>query len=174
MNDRPELLETLAPIATLRTLLSERRHPATNPADVLLLSSVRDSIAVIFREEFADFAWYLRWLLPFLQWFAYWRIITHLRSKHPDPTAALAHFQAWLAFEPTPPNQTTPLNPLLLEILRCPKDHQPLEQWIDDQGAIWVVNPRLGDQYPVVDGIPLLFKTEVKQLDPAYRSAGQR
>jgi uncharacterized protein YbaR (Trm112 family) len=77
-------------------------------------------------------------------------------------------------FEGTPPNQTTPIDPDLLTLVRCPQDRQSLTQWMDAQGAIWLVNPRLGCQYPVVDGIPLLIAAEARQLDPAYSAGDHR
>ena len=95
-------------------------------------------------------------------------MVTHLRGNYPDSAAALAAFEAIQRLEDPPPDQTTRLNPDLLALVCCPKDRQPLAQWTDQQGASWLVNPRLGFQYPVVEGIPLLAASEVRPLDPAY------
>jgi uncharacterized protein YbaR (Trm112 family) len=182
MNDAIEQPETFAPIVTIRTFLGDKLHPPTTPAEQLLVTTVRASIAALFDEERADFPWLLRLFLPLIQWFYTWRMIAHLRSIRPDPTAALAAFQtlqekeaAQLAAElARPPNQTRPISQDLLDLVRCPKDRQPLEQWADDQGTIWLVNPRLGYQYPVVDGIPLLIEKEAKQLSPTYHTGGHK
>jgi hypothetical protein len=129
MNNTIEPPQTLALIATLRTFIGETLHPATTPADMLLLRSVRDGVAAAFREAGPDFPWYARWLGPLVQWFATWRMVTHLRGNYPDSAAALAAFEAIQRLEDPPPDQTTLLNPDLLALVRCPKDRQPLAQW---------------------------------------------
>ncbi|WP_448852530.1 Trm112 family protein [Corynebacterium sp. 335C] len=49
------------------------------------------------------------------------------------------------------------LDPKLLEILACPRDHGPLEYREDDQV---LVNPRLGIAYRIDDGVPVLLSDE--------------
>ncbi|GGG76637.1 Trm112 family protein [Corynebacterium pelargi] len=46
------------------------------------------------------------------------------------------------------------IDPELLEILVCPKDHGPLEY--REQESV-LLNPRLGIAYPIEDGIPVML-----------------
>ena len=50
-----------------------------------------------------------------------------------------------------------PLDPLLLDVLACPIDKQPL-LWFADEGTLY--NPRLHKSYPVDDGVPILLVEE--------------
>ncbi|MDA8290543.1 MAG: Trm112 family protein [Actinomycetota bacterium] len=54
------------------------------------------------------------------------------------------------------------LDPLLIEILVCPEDKQPL-WYLDDESAL--VNLRLRRRYRVADGIPVLLVGESEELD---------
>ncbi len=56
------------------------------------------------------------------------------------------------------------LDPLLVEILVCPEDKQPLWYLEHEQS---LVNLRLGCRYPVRDGIPVLLVDEREDLDEA-------
>jgi uncharacterized protein YbaR (Trm112 family) len=49
------------------------------------------------------------------------------------------------------------LDPLLLEVLACPIDKEPL-LWFADEEILY--NPRLHKSYPVVDGLPVLLVDE--------------
>lgn len=57
---------------------------------------------------------------------------------------------------------TVALDPLLLEILVCPEDKQPL-WYLADEDAL--VNLRLRRRYLVHDGIPVLLVDESEALD---------
>lgn len=46
------------------------------------------------------------------------------------------------------------IDPTLLEILVCPRDHGALDY---DEHAQVLVNPRLGLAYPIEDGIPVML-----------------
>jgi hypothetical protein len=54
------------------------------------------------------------------------------------------------------------LDPLLLEILVCPEDKQPL-WYLEDEDAL--VNLRLRRRYPIRDGIPVMLVDEAEPLD---------
>ena len=45
------------------------------------------------------------------------------------------------------------LDPLLLDVLACPEDKEPL-LWFEDEDVLY--NPRLHKSYAVVDGVPVL------------------
>jgi uncharacterized protein len=49
------------------------------------------------------------------------------------------------------------LDPLLLDVLACPVDKQPL-LWFEDEDVLY--NPRLHKSYSVVDGVPVLLVEE--------------
>jgi uncharacterized protein YbaR (Trm112 family) len=49
------------------------------------------------------------------------------------------------------------LDPLLLDVLACPVDKQPL-LWFADEDVLY--NPRLRKSYAVVDGVPVLMVDE--------------
>lgn len=56
------------------------------------------------------------------------------------------------------------LDALLVEILVCPEDKQPL-WYLEDEDAL--VNLRLRRRYPIRDGIPVLLVDECEALDDA-------
>jgi uncharacterized protein YbaR (Trm112 family) len=56
------------------------------------------------------------------------------------------------------------LDPLLIEILVCPEDKQPL-WYLESEAAL--VNPRLRRRYVIRDGIPVLLIDEAEPLDDA-------
>ena len=49
------------------------------------------------------------------------------------------------------------LDPLLLDVLACPVDKEPL-LWFADEDVLY--NPRLRKSYQVVDGVPVLLVDE--------------
>jgi uncharacterized protein YbaR (Trm112 family) len=49
------------------------------------------------------------------------------------------------------------LDPLLLDVLACPVDKEPL-LWFADEDTLY--NPRLHKSYKVVDGVPVLLVEE--------------
>ena len=49
------------------------------------------------------------------------------------------------------------LDPLLLNVLACPVDKEPL-LWFADEDVLY--NPRLRKSYAVVDGVPVLMVDE--------------
>lgn len=49
------------------------------------------------------------------------------------------------------------LDPMLLEVLACPRDKGPLD-YVEEEQVL--VNPRLGIAYPIEDGIPVLLIDE--------------
>jgi uncharacterized protein YbaR (Trm112 family) len=49
------------------------------------------------------------------------------------------------------------LDPLLLDVLACPIDKEPL-LWFADEDLLY--NPRLHKSYQVVDGVPVLLVEE--------------
>jgi uncharacterized protein YbaR (Trm112 family) len=53
------------------------------------------------------------------------------------------------------------LDPLLLEVLACPIDKEPL-LWFADEEILY--NPRLHKSYPVVDGVPVLLVDEATDV----------
>ncbi|HUY29733.1 MAG TPA: Trm112 family protein [Acidimicrobiales bacterium] len=57
-----------------------------------------------------------------------------------------------------------PLDPLLVEILVCPEDKQPL-WYLEDESSL--VNLRLRRRYRIADGIPVLLVDECEALDDA-------
>lgn len=67
----------------------------------------------------------------------------------------------------TPTNgTTTPINPELLEILRCPQAVQEKGRYGADPGRLelvhnsWLVSPESGLKYPIRDGIPIMLIDE--------------
>jgi uncharacterized protein len=57
------------------------------------------------------------------------------------------------------------LDPLLLDVLACPVDKEPL-LWFADEGILY--NPRLRKSYAVTDGVPVLLvdeSTDVSEAD---------
>ena len=56
------------------------------------------------------------------------------------------------------------LDPLLLEVLTCPVDKQPL-LWFADEEILY--NPRLHKSYQVVDGVPVLLVEEGADVSEA-------
>ena len=63
------------------------------------------------------------------------------------------------------------LDPLLLDVLACPVDKEPL-LWFADEAILY--NPRLKKSYQVVDGVPVLLVeegTEVGDAEHARLSA---
>jgi uncharacterized protein YbaR (Trm112 family) len=56
------------------------------------------------------------------------------------------------------------LDPLLLEVLACPVDKEPL-LWFADEDILY--NPRLRRSYQVVDGIPVLLVEEATEVGEA-------
>jgi uncharacterized protein YbaR (Trm112 family) len=63
------------------------------------------------------------------------------------------------------------LDPLLLEVLACPVDKEPL-LWFADEEILY--NPRLHKSYQVVDGVPVLLVeegTDVSDAEHARLSA---
>jgi len=58
---------------------------------------------------------------------------------------------------------TTELDPLLLEVLVCPKDHGPL-WYLPDEDALY--NPRLHLRYSIREGIPVLLIDEAETVEP--------
>jgi uncharacterized protein len=53
------------------------------------------------------------------------------------------------------------LDPLLLDVLACPVDKEPL-LWFPDEEILY--NPRLHKRYPVVDGVPVLLVDEATDV----------
>jgi uncharacterized protein YbaR (Trm112 family) len=53
------------------------------------------------------------------------------------------------------------LDPLLLDVLACPIDKEPL-LWFPDEAILY--NPRLRKSYPVVDGVPVLLVDEASDV----------
>jgi uncharacterized protein len=63
------------------------------------------------------------------------------------------------------------LDPLLLDVLACPVDKEPL-LWFADEDLLY--NPRLHKSYRVVDGVPVLLvdeSTDVSEAEHARLSA---
>jgi uncharacterized protein YbaR (Trm112 family) len=54
-----------------------------------------------------------------------------------------------------------PLDPLLIEVLACPIDKQPL-LWFEDENVLY--NPRLKKAYAVRDGIPVMLVDEATDV----------
>ncbi len=54
------------------------------------------------------------------------------------------------------------LDPLLLEILRCPDDLGPL-LYLEDEDSLY--NPRLKRRYPIKDDIPIMMVDEAETVD---------
>lgn len=57
-----------------------------------------------------------------------------------------------------------PLDPLLIEVLACPIDKQPL-LWLEDENLLY--NPRLHKSYAVRDGIPVMLVDEASDVSDA-------
>lgn len=57
-----------------------------------------------------------------------------------------------------------PLDPLLIEVLACPVDKQPL-LWFEDESVLY--NPRLRKAYAVRDGIPVMLVDEATDVTAA-------
>jgi uncharacterized protein len=56
------------------------------------------------------------------------------------------------------------LDPLLLDVLACPVDKEPL-LWFADEEILY--NPRLHKRYQVVDGVPVLLVEEGAEVSDA-------
>ncbi len=56
------------------------------------------------------------------------------------------------------------LDPLLLDVLACPIDKDPL-LWFQDEDVLY--NPRLQKSYAVVDGVPVLLVDEAADVGEA-------
>ena len=56
------------------------------------------------------------------------------------------------------------LDPLLIEVLACPVDKQPL-LWFADEDLLY--NPRLHRSYAVRDGVPVLLVDESTEVGDA-------
>lgn len=54
------------------------------------------------------------------------------------------------------------LDPLLVELLVCPEDKEPL-WYLEDEAVLY--NPRLRRAYPVRDDIPVLLVDEASEVD---------
>ncbi|MGB0571142.1 MAG: Trm112 family protein [Alphaproteobacteria bacterium] len=59
-------------------------------------------------------------------------------------------------------NDTTKVDPRLLEILVCPVTKGPLEY---DAAAQELISKQAGLAYPIRDGIPIMLADEARQLD---------
>lgn len=59
-------------------------------------------------------------------------------------------------------NETTPVDPRLLEILVCPVTKGPLE-YDRDRGEL--ISRKAGLAYPVRDGIPVMLPEEARALE---------
>jgi uncharacterized protein YbaR (Trm112 family) len=57
-----------------------------------------------------------------------------------------------------------PLDPLLIDVLACPVDKEPL-LWFEDEDLLY--NPRLHKSYAVRDGIPILLVEEATDVGDA-------
>ena len=56
------------------------------------------------------------------------------------------------------------LDPLLLDVLACPIDKEPL-LWFEDEEVLYT--PRLKKSYAVVDGVPVLLVDEAVDVGDA-------
>jgi uncharacterized protein YbaR (Trm112 family) len=56
------------------------------------------------------------------------------------------------------------LDPLLLDVLACPIDKEPL-LWFEDEDVLY--NPRLKKSYAVVDDVPVLLVDEAVDVGDA-------
>ena len=56
------------------------------------------------------------------------------------------------------------LDPLLIDVLACPEDKEPL-LYFDDEDLLY--NPRLHRSYAVRDGIPVMLVDEATPVDQA-------
>jgi hypothetical protein len=59
-------------------------------------------------------------------------------------------------------NDTTKVDPKLLEILVCPVTKGPLDY---DAAAQELISKRAGLAYPIRDGIPIMLADEARKLD---------
>ena len=59
-------------------------------------------------------------------------------------------------------NDTTKVDPKLLEILVCPVTKGPLNY---DAGAQELISKQAGLAYPIRDGIPIMLADEARELD---------
>ena len=59
-------------------------------------------------------------------------------------------------------NDTTKVDPRLLEILVCPVTKGPLEY---DAAAQELISKQAGLAYPIRDGIPIMLADEARQID---------
>lgn len=59
-------------------------------------------------------------------------------------------------------NDTTKVDPKLLEILVCPVTKGPLEY---DAAAQELISKQAGLAYPIRDGIPIMLADEARKLD---------
>lgn len=57
-----------------------------------------------------------------------------------------------------------PVDPELLEILRCPADKGPLHHLVDEAA---LYNPRLRRRYAIPDGIPIMTIDQARTVDDA-------
>jgi uncharacterized protein YbaR (Trm112 family) len=163
MNNNSDILDGLALNVTIRTFLTERFRLEHTPDDDTLFAAVRRFVDEVFCTDLAHFLWFAPWLRPLCKWYTRWRVIAQLRALHLDPAATLEALNQEIQAYTTPPDMdsgTTPVVPELLELLRCPVDRQPVEMRTDEQGKIWLINPRNGYCYPVIEGIPILLKEE--------------
>jgi uncharacterized protein len=64
------------------------------------------------------------------------------------------------------------LDPLLLDVLVCPEDKEPL-LWFEDEQILY--NPRLHKSYAVRDGVPVMLVEEAADVpEPEHERLMQR
>ena len=64
-----------------------------------------------------------------------------------------------------PPHEnTTPVDPRLLEILVCPLTKGPLTY---DRENNELISPKAGLAYPIRDGIPIMLADEARVIEPS-------
>jgi uncharacterized protein YbaR (Trm112 family) len=56
------------------------------------------------------------------------------------------------------------LDPLLVQILACPRDKGPLLYFVDEES---LYNPRLRCRYRIEDGIPDMLVEDAEEVSPA-------
>jgi uncharacterized protein YbaR (Trm112 family) len=61
------------------------------------------------------------------------------------------------------PENTTPVDPRLLEILVCPLTKGPLTY---DRENNELISPKAGLAYPIRDGIPIMLADEARAIEP--------
>jgi uncharacterized protein YbaR (Trm112 family) len=64
---------------------------------------------------------------------------------------------------PTAPENTTPVDPRLLEILVCPLTKGPLTY---DRARNELISVKAGLAYPIRDGIPIMLADEARAIEP--------